>query len=43
MFSPTVFHRCWKVLVEPVKWMPARSRVGQRDLGDLDAVAGDAG
>ncbi len=25
MFSPTVFHRYWKVLVEPVKWMPARS------------------
>ncbi|MDQ0686454.1 hypothetical protein QFZ56_005417 [Streptomyces achromogenes] len=26
MLAPTVFHRCWKVLVEPVKWMPARSR-----------------
>ena len=25
MFSPTVRHRCWKVGVEPVKWMPARS------------------
>ena len=25
MFSPTVRHRCWKVPVEPVKWMPARS------------------
>ena len=26
MFSPTVRHRYWKVFVEPVKWMPARSR-----------------
>ena len=26
MLAPTVFHRYWKVLVEPVKWMPARSR-----------------
>ena len=25
MFSPMVRHRCWKVGVEPVKWMPARS------------------
>ncbi len=25
MLLPTVFHRYWKVLVEPVKWMPARS------------------
>src|SRR6476660_2427270 len=25
MFWPTVDHRCWKVGVEPVKWMPARS------------------
>src|SRR5487761_1040802 len=28
MFSPTVRHRCWKVCVEPVKWMPARSGCG---------------
>ena len=28
MFSPTERHRCWKVGVEPVKWMPARSRCG---------------
>ena len=28
MFSPTVFHRRWNVGVEPVKWMPARSRSG---------------
>src|SRR5215510_10780920 len=28
MFSPTVRHRCWKVTVDPVKWMPARSRCG---------------
>jgi len=26
MFSPTVRHRDWKTLVDPVKWMPARSR-----------------
>ena len=26
MFSPTVRHRCWNTAVEPVKWMPARSR-----------------
>ncbi len=26
MLLPTVFHRCWKVGVEPVKWIPARSR-----------------
>ena len=25
MFSPTVRHRWWKVAVDPVKWMPARS------------------
>ena len=25
MFSPTVRQSCWKTLVEPVKWMPARS------------------
>ena len=25
MFAPTVDHRCWKVAVEPVKWMPASS------------------
>src|SRR6266567_695204 len=25
MLAPTVAHRCWKVAVEPVKWMPARS------------------
>ncbi len=25
MLLPTVFHRYWKVLVEPVKWMPASS------------------
>ena len=23
MFDPTDAHRCWKVGVEPVKWMPA--------------------
>ena len=23
MFAPTVDHSCWKVAVEPVKWMPA--------------------
>ena len=28
MFSPTVRHRCWNVPVDPVKWMPARSRCG---------------
>src|SRR5215831_18680403 len=28
MFAPTVRHRCWKVTVDPVKWMPARSRCG---------------
>ncbi len=28
MFSPTVRHRRWNVGVEPVKWMPARSRSG---------------
>ena len=25
MFAPISDHRCWKVGVEPVKWMPARS------------------
>ena len=25
MFCPTVRHRCWNTVVEPVKWMPARS------------------
>ena len=40
MFAPTVRHRCWKVGVEPVKWMPARSGCGQRHLGDVEAVAG---
>ena len=25
MFAPTVDHRCWKVAVEPVKWIPARA------------------
>src|SRR5450759_1163562 len=28
MFSPTVRHSCWNTAVEPVKWMPARSRSG---------------
>ena len=28
MFSPTVRHRCWKVPVDPVKWIPARSGCG---------------
>jgi hypothetical protein len=23
MFAPTSRHRCWKVAVDPVKWMPA--------------------
>ena len=32
MFSPTVRHRCWKVGVEPVKWMPARSRCASATL-----------
>src|SRR6185437_6850665 len=27
MFSPTVFHMPLKTAVEPVKWMPARSRL----------------
>ena len=40
MFSPTVRHRCWNVGVEPVKWMPARSGCVERDLGDVEAVAG---
>ena len=26
MFAPTPDHNCWNTLVEPVKWMPARSR-----------------
>ena len=26
MLVPTVRHRCWKTGVDPVKWMPARSR-----------------
>src|SRR4029450_9127466 len=25
MLEPTVCHRCWKVFVEPVKWIPERS------------------
>ncbi len=32
MLLPTVFHRYWKVLVEPVKWMPARSRCSRATL-----------
>ncbi|MEU1165094.1 MaoC/PaaZ C-terminal domain-containing protein, partial [Streptomyces sp. NPDC005921] len=32
MSVPTVFHRYWKVLVEPVKWMPARSRCSRATL-----------
>ncbi len=41
MFSPTVRHRCWNVGVDPVKWIPARSTVRQRDPGYRLPVAGD--
>ena len=33
MFAPTVCHSDWNVLVEPVKWIPARSGWVERDLG----------
>ena len=40
MFAPTVRHRCWKVGVEPVKWMPARSGWLSATCGDVEPVAG---
>ena len=39
MFSPTVRHRCWKVGVEPVKWMPARSGCALHFLEENDVGA----
>ena len=41
MLAPTVRHRWWKTPVEPVKWMPARSGCGERDLGDVVPVPGE--
>ena len=39
MLAPTWVHRFWKVALEPVKWMPARSG-SARTTEDLDPGAG---
>ena len=38
--APTCCHRCWNVGVEPVKWMPARSRSASATSRDVEAVTG---